>query len=58
MPVLFAYTLFLYGDWPTMLEIFFFTMVGLTPLQRPFRGIWNATTASWQGCCSRLSPSA
>ena len=38
MPVLFAYTPFLYGDWPAMLEIFFFTMVGLYAFAAAFQG--------------------
>ena len=38
MPVLFAYTPFLFGDWPTMLEIFFFTMVGLYAFAAAFQG--------------------
>ncbi|MCB1728319.1 MAG: TRAP transporter permease, partial [Gammaproteobacteria bacterium] len=38
MPLLFAYTPFLYGDWPTMIEIFFFTLVGLYAFAAAFQG--------------------
>ncbi|MGB5253653.1 MAG: TRAP transporter fused permease subunit [Sedimenticolaceae bacterium] len=38
MPVLFAYTPFLYGDWTIALEIFFFTLVGLYAFAAAFQG--------------------
>jgi TRAP-type uncharacterized transport system fused permease subunit len=38
MPVLFAYTPFLYGDWVVALEIFVFTMVGLYAFAAAFQG--------------------
>jgi len=38
MPILFAYTPFLYGDWLTALEIFFFTLVGLYAFAAAFQG--------------------
>ena len=38
MPLLFAYTPFLYGDWSIALEIFVFTMVGLYAFAAAFQG--------------------
>ena len=38
MPLLFAYTPFLYGDWRIALEIFVFTMVGLYAFAAAFQG--------------------
>jgi TRAP transporter 4TM/12TM fusion protein len=38
MPVLFAYTPFLYGDWWVALEIFAFTLVGLYAFAAAFQG--------------------
>ncbi|MFM1892063.1 MAG: hypothetical protein RLZ44_1140 [Pseudomonadota bacterium] len=38
MPVLFAYTPFLHGDWATALEIFAFTLVGLYAFAAAFQG--------------------
>jgi TRAP transporter 4TM/12TM fusion protein len=38
MPILFAYTPFLYGDWPTAIEIFLFTLVGLYAFAAAFQG--------------------
>ena len=38
MPLLFAYTPFLYGDWHTALEIFSFTLVGLYAFAAAFQG--------------------
>jgi TRAP transporter 4TM/12TM fusion protein len=38
MPLLFAYTPLLYGDWTTALEIFFFTLVGLYAFAAAFQG--------------------
>ena len=38
MPILFAYTPFLYGDWAVALEIFFFTLVGLYAFAAAFQG--------------------
>jgi TRAP transporter 4TM/12TM fusion protein len=38
MPLLFAYTPFLYGDWTIALEIFFFTLVGLYAFAAAFQG--------------------
>ncbi|MCG6967157.1 MAG: TRAP transporter fused permease subunit [Chromatiaceae bacterium] len=38
MPVLFAYTPFLYADWPVAFEIFAFTLVGLYTFAAAFQG--------------------
>ncbi len=38
MPILFAYTPFLYGDWVTALNIFAFTLVGLYAFAAAFQG--------------------
>ncbi len=38
MPLLFAYTPLLYGDWTTALEIFFFALVGLYAFAAAFQG--------------------
>ncbi len=38
MPLLFAYTPFLHGDWAVALEIFLFTLVGLYALAAAFQG--------------------
>ncbi len=38
MPLLFAYTPFLYGDWYTALEIFFFTLISLYAFAAAFQG--------------------
>jgi TRAP-type uncharacterized transport system fused permease subunit len=38
MPLLFAYTPFLYGDWATALEIFFFSLIGLYAFAAAFQG--------------------
>jgi TRAP transporter 4TM/12TM fusion protein len=38
MPVLFAYTPFLYGDWATAIEIFLFSLVGLYAFAAAFQG--------------------
>lgn len=38
MPILFAYTPFLYGDWPSAIEIFLFTLVGLYAFAAAFQG--------------------
>jgi TRAP-type uncharacterized transport system fused permease subunit len=38
MPLLFAYTPFLYGDWAVALEIFFFSLVGLYAFAAAFQG--------------------
>ena len=38
MPLLFAYTPFLYGDWAVMVEIFFFSLVGLYAFAAAFQG--------------------
>ncbi len=38
MPLLFAYTPFLYGDWPTALSIFFFTLISLYAFAAAFQG--------------------
>lgn len=38
VPVLFAYTPFLYGDWPTALNIFAFSMVGMYAFAAAFQG--------------------
>ena len=38
MPVLFAYTPFLYGDWAVALEIFFFALLGLYSFAAAFQG--------------------
>ncbi len=38
MPLLFAYTPFLYGDWAVMIEIFFFSLVGLYAFAAAFQG--------------------
>ncbi len=38
MPVLFAYTPFLYGDWAVMIEIFVFALVGLYAFAAAFQG--------------------
>ncbi len=38
MPLLFAYTPFLYGDWITALEIFFFTLISLYAFAAAFQG--------------------
>jgi len=38
MPILFAYTPFLYADWPTAFEIFAFTLLGLYAFAAAFQG--------------------
>jgi len=38
MPLLFAYTPFLYGDWFVAMEIFFFSMIGLYVFAAAFQG--------------------
>ena len=38
LPVLFAYTPFLYGDWVVALEIFLFTLIGLYAFAAAFQG--------------------
>jgi TRAP transporter 4TM/12TM fusion protein len=42
VPVLFAYTPFLSGDWPAMIQVFFFGVIGI-----------YALSASLQGCMER-----
>jgi len=46
MPLLFAYTPFLYGDWVGALEIFLFTLVGLYAFAAAFQG-YLETRQSW-----------
>ena len=38
MPLLFAYTPFLYGDWSSAFELFFFTLVSLYAFAAAFQG--------------------
>jgi TRAP transporter 4TM/12TM fusion protein len=46
VPVLFAYTPFLYGDWPTALGIFLFGLVGLYAFAAAFQG-YLETAHGW-----------
>ncbi|QKV17261.1 TRAP transporter permease [Oricola thermophila] len=41
VPLLFAYTPFLSGDWPQMLEIFFFAAFGLWAVAAAIEGYWE-----------------
>jgi TRAP-type uncharacterized transport system fused permease subunit len=41
VPLLFAYTPFLSGDWPQMLYIFFFAMFGLWAVAAAIEGYWE-----------------
>lgn len=47
VPLLFAYTPFLSGDWPVMLEIFAFSLVGLWALSAGLQGYWEYRLALW-----------
>ncbi len=50
MPLLFAFTPFLYGDWLLTLEIFGFTMVGLYAFAAAFQGHLEAILACRCAC--------